>query len=84
MSIPIFSGGGKYHKIKQSQVTRTTLKEREDAKRNLQLALKQYLDNMRIPVSRNSMQQKGVSQSEKGYQIAQRWIRKPDQARCLN
>ena len=73
LSIPIFSGGGKYHKIKQSQVTLEQLSlQREDAKRNLQLALKQYLDNMNTCIKKFNAAQKGVSQSEKGYQIAQK------------
>ena len=36
------------------------------------MALKQYLDNMNTCIKKFNAAQKGVSQSEKGYQIAQK------------
>lgn len=73
LSIPIFSGGSKYYKIKQTQVSMEQLNlQREDTKRNLQLALKQYMDNMNTCIKKFNAAQKGVDQSKKGYQIAQK------------
>lgn len=73
LSIPIFSGGSKYHKIKQTQVSIQQIDlQRDDTKRNLQLAVKQYLDNMKTCVKQFDAAQKGVEQAEKGYMISQK------------
>ena len=73
LSVPIFSGGSKYHKIKQTQVSIQQMDlQRDDTKRNLQLAIKQYLDNMKTCVKQFDAAQKGVEQANKGYKIAQK------------
>lgn len=73
LSIPIFSGGSKYHTIKQTQVSLLQMDlQRDDTKRNLQLAIKQYLDNMKTCVKQFDAAQKGVEQANKGYKIAQK------------
>lgn len=73
LSIPIFSGGSKYHTIKQTQVSLLQMDlQRDDTKRNLQLAVKQYLDNMKTCVKQFDAAQKGVEQANKGYKIAQK------------
>ena len=73
LSIPIFSGGSKYHTIKQTQVSIHQMDlQREDTKRNLQLAVKQYLDNMKTCVKQFDAAQKGVEQANRGYKIAQK------------
>ena len=46
--------------------------QRDDTKRNLQLAIKQYLDNMKTCVKQFDAAQKGVEQANKGYKIAQK------------
>lgn len=47
LSVPIFSGGSKFYKVKQTKVSIDQLNlQRDDTKRNLQLAVKQYIDNM--------------------------------------
>ena len=46
--------------------------QREDTKRNLQLAVKQYLDNMKTCVKQFDAAQKGVEQANRGYKIAQK------------
>ena len=49
LSIPIFSGGSKFYKIKQTRNSIEQLSlQREDTQRNLQLAIKQYIDNMNL------------------------------------
>lgn len=73
LSIPIFSGGSKYHKIKQTQVSMLQMDlQREDTKRNLQLAIKQYMDNMNTCIKKFDAAQKGVEQANRGYLIAQK------------
>jgi len=73
LTVPIFSGGSKYHKIKQTQVSMHQMDlQRDDTKRNLQLAIKQYLDNMKTCVKQFDAAQKGVEQANKGYKIAQK------------
>lgn len=73
LSIPIFSGGSKFYKIKQTRNTIEQLNlQREDTQRNLQLAIKQYVDNMNTCAKRFDASQKGVEQAERGYMIAQK------------
>ncbi|MDR1880574.1 MAG: TolC family protein [Tannerellaceae bacterium] len=73
LSVPIFSGGGRLNKVKQTQVSihQLTL-QREDTERNLQLAVRQYMDNMRTCIKRFDAAQKGVEQAQRGYAIAQK------------
>ena len=73
LSIPIFSGGQRVNKVKQTQVTLNQMKwQRGDAVRNLQLAVRNYMDNMTTCVKRYDATMKGVKQAEKGYQIAKK------------
>lgn len=73
LNIPIFSGGDKYYKIRQSRISLDQINlQRDDTRRNLQLAVKQQMDNMKTCVKRFDAAQKGVSQAERGYQIAQK------------
>lgn len=73
LSIPIFTGGSKYYKIKQTRVSMEQLNlQREDAERNLQLAVKQNIDNMNTCVKQFDAARKGVEQAERGYLISQK------------
>lgn len=73
LKIPITSGGDKYYKIRQAKITLDQLNlQREDTRRNLQLAVRQQRDNMRTCVKRFDAAQKGVGQAERGYLIAQK------------
>jgi len=73
LSIPIFSGGKRLNTIKQSKVTMSQLHlQRDDLHRNLQLATKQYMDNMNTCLKRYDAAQKGVEQAERGQMIAQK------------
>lgn len=73
LSIPLFSGGSKYHKVKQTRVSIEQLNlQREDTERNLQLSIKQYMDNMNTCVKKFGASQKGVEQAERGYMISQK------------
>lgn len=73
LTIPVFSGGDKYYKIRQARVSLDQISlQRDDTRRNLQLAVKQHMDNMRTCVKRFDAAQKGVEQASRGYQIAQK------------
>ena len=73
LTVPIFSGGSRFHKVKQSQVTLDQLRwQRDDTKRNLQLAVRQYVDNMSTCIKRFDAARKGVEQAERGYAISQK------------
>lgn len=73
LSIPIFSGGSKFYKIKQTRVSIEQMNlQREDTERNLQLAVKQYMDEMNTSIKKFDASRKGVEQAERGYLIAQK------------
>ncbi|MDH6304878.1 outer membrane protein [Parabacteroides sp. PF5-5] len=73
LTIPIFSGGSRYHKVKQTQVSIHQLQlQRDDTERNLQLAVKQQLDNMNTCMKQFNAAQKGVEQAERGYEISRK------------
>lgn len=73
LTVPIFTGGSKHYKIKQTQVSIDQMNlQREDAERNLQLAVKQYMDNMNTCIKKYDASQKGVEQAERGYLISQK------------
>lgn len=73
LSIPIFTGGSKYYKMRQTRVSMEQLDlQREDTERNLQLAVKQNIDNMNTCVKQFDAARKGVEQAERGYLISQK------------
>ncbi len=73
LTVPIFTGGSKVQKINQTKVTINQLAwQRDDLERNLQLVVRQSLDNMNTCVKRYDAAQKGVEQAERGYMIAQK------------
>ena len=73
LNIPIFTGGDKFYKIRQTRISLDQLTlQKDDTRRNLQLAVKQHMDNMKTCVKRFDAAQKGVEQADRGYQIAQK------------
>lgn len=73
LSIPIYSGGSRVHKINQTRVSMSQLTlQRDDLQRNLQLAVKQYMDNMNTCLKRYDAASRGVQQAERGQMIAQK------------
>lgn len=73
LSIPLFSGGSRFYKIKQTRNSIEQLSlQREDTQRNLQLAIRQCIDNMNTCVKRFDASQKGVEQARRGYMISQK------------
>jgi len=73
LSIPIFSGGEKTNKIRQTRVSIDQLNlQRDNLQRNLRLAIKQSVDNMATCIKRFDAAQKGITQAQRGHQIAQK------------
>ncbi|MDR1403440.1 MAG: TolC family protein, partial [Tannerellaceae bacterium] len=73
LSLPVFTGGSRVQKINQTKVTITQLQlQKDDLERNLQLVVRQSLDNMSTCVKRYDAAQKGVEQAGRGYMIAQK------------
>jgi outer membrane protein TolC len=73
LSVPIFSGGSRLNKVRQTQVSIQQLRmQRDNAERNLQLAVKQFVDHMTTCIKRVDAAQKGVEQAERGYAIARK------------
>lgn len=72
LSVPIFSGGSKFYKVKQTKVSIDQLNlQRDDTKRNLQLAVKQYIDNMNTCIKKFDARPKGSRASGTGiYDLA--------------
>lgn len=73
LSIPIYSGGSRIQKINQTRVTMGQLNlQRDDLQRNLQLAVKQYMDNMNTCLKRYDAASRGIEQALRGQMIAQK------------
>ena len=64
VSVPLFTGGSRFYKIKQTRVQQLQLDlQKDDMERNLRVAVKQYLDNMETCIKRFTASQKGVAQA---------------------
>ncbi|MDF9828770.1 TolC family protein [Parabacteroides sp. PF5-6] len=73
LSIPIYSGGNRIQKLNQTRVTMNQLHlQRDDLQRNLQLAVKQYMDNMNTCLKRYDAASRGIEQALRGQMIAQK------------
>jgi outer membrane protein TolC len=73
LTVPIFSGGSRYYKIKESNMTLEQLKlQREDVERGLNLVVRQSMDQMSTCIKKFSAAQRSVEQAEKGYLISQK------------
>jgi outer membrane protein TolC len=73
LSLPLFSGGSRLNKVRQTRVSLQQLRwQKDDAERNLQLSVKLYADNMNTCVKRFDAARKAVEQAERGYEIARR------------
>jgi outer membrane protein TolC len=73
VSVPVFSGGSRLHKLKQTQHSIRQLRlQKEDTQRNLQLSIKLSTDNMNTCVKRFDAAQKAVEQAGRGYEIARK------------
>ena len=73
VSIPLFDGFKKRNDVKQTKVSLEQMKwQREDVVRNLQLAVKNSVNNMSNYVEQVLSTKDVVAQAEKGYEISQK------------
>ena len=71
LNIPIFAGLQRRSAIRQSQLNLSNLQlQRENAERQLQVAVVQSLNNMQTNVKKFSASSATVSQAQRGYEIA--------------
>ena len=71
MNIPIFAGLQRRSAIKQASLNLSNLKlQRENAERQLQVAVVQSLNNMQTNVKKYSAAAATVGQAQRGYEIA--------------
>lgn len=73
LSIPIFSGGQRYHNIKQSEIQLFQLKEqRYNLERSLQLSVKNNVELINKSIEQVVAAESSVQQAKKGYEITQK------------
>lgn len=73
LSIPIFSGGQKYYKNKQNNVSLLNLQlERDNVVRQLELSVTNSLNNIQTAVEQVSSNKESVIQAEKAFVISQK------------
>ncbi|MDR0349831.1 MAG: TolC family protein [Tannerella sp.] len=70
LTIPIFSGGKRYSDVKKTQITINQLKDqRFDTERMLNVAVKQYKDQMATCIKQYQAASAGVEEAAKSYRI---------------
>ena len=70
LTIPIFSGGKRYADVKKTQISINQLKDqRLDTERMLNVAAKQYNDQMKTCIKQYQAASAGVEEAEKSYKI---------------
>lgn len=73
LKIPIFSGGQRYHDLKQTKVQQEQMQlQMEDTRRNLEVAVRQTLNTMETAVMQYDAAQKGIEGAETGYEISRK------------
>ncbi len=71
LNIPIFSGGKRFHDIKQSKVQQTQLNlQKIDVERKLKIAINQYLTTMETSMKSYDASCEAVELAQKAYDIA--------------
>lgn len=71
LSIPIFSGGQRYHAIKQSRVQKSELDlQRTNAERQMRIAIRQSLSTMDTQMKTYEAAREALTTAEKAYDIA--------------
>ena len=73
LNIPVFDGFQKRYNIKQSKVTRDMLAlQREDAERNLRIAIRNYNDQMALCIKNYQAAASTVDAAQKSYDISEK------------
>ena len=76
LSIPIFSGGKRYHDIKQTRVQAAELDlQRINAERQLKIGIRQGLSTMETAMKTYEASRQGLESAEKAYDIAEKSYR---------
>ncbi len=76
LSIPIFSGGQRYHAIKQTRVQADELEiQRENAERQLRIGIRQSLSTMDTAMKSFDAARSAITSAEKAYDIASKSYR---------
>lgn len=76
LSIPIFSGGKRYHDIKQTRVQAAELDlQRINAERQLKIGIRQSLSTMETAMKTYDASRQGLESAEKAYDIAEKSYR---------
>jgi outer membrane protein TolC len=71
LSIPIFSGGQRYHTIKQTRVQADELAlQRENAERQLRIGIRQSISTMDTAMKTYDAAKEALTSAEKAYDIA--------------
>lgn len=71
--IPIFSGGQRYHTLKQTRVQQEQLSlQKENALRDLEVGVKQALNSMETSIKQYNAAQSGIEGAQLGYEISER------------
>ncbi|MEF9985684.1 MAG: TolC family protein [Bacteroidales bacterium] len=69
--IPIFSGGQRYHTLKQTRVQQEQLEmQKENVKRDLEVSIKQTLSSMETCVKQYNAAQMSIEGAQTGYSIS--------------
>ena len=70
LSIPVFSGGQRYHQIKQTRVQAEELElQRINAERQLRIGIRQYLQTMETAMKSHAAAEDAVETARKAYDI---------------
>lgn len=73
LTIPIFSGGKRYYDLKQTKVQQEQIAlQRENAERNLIVAVKQNLSSMENALKQYNAAKASIDGAETGYEIAKK------------
>ena len=73
LSVPIFSGFGKYNKIKETTVSLAQIElQRDNVERTLKLAIRQSMDKMTTGIKKFGASKRSVEEAERGHLIAQK------------
>ncbi|MBO4447127.1 MAG: TolC family protein [Bacteroidales bacterium] len=73
LQIPIFSGGKRYHSVKQARVRAEELDlQREETERQLRIAIRQYTNSMETAIKSYASGQSAVESAQKAYDITSR------------
>ena len=76
LSIPLFTGGQRYHRVKQAEIALKEMRwQRENLERSLHIQVQTQLDNITKSIKQIESNNAGVTQAEKANQIMQESFR---------